>query len=88
LHCSSGDHARQKEAGKIISYYNRSLRSHCPKQSISRVWFAFNKRIMQDSGALELEGILRHSIQDEAVNAIACPSVVAPQGLQNDQGLL
>jgi hypothetical protein len=61
---------------------------HCPKQSLSCVWFEFQEWVVQNSRALEPAGILGHSIEDTAVHAIACPGVIAPQGFQNNQGLM
>jgi len=80
-------HSRKEKTGEIVSHNYAGVTRHRHHQPISRAWFGLNIRIIKGPGIFGCSGIVRHSVQYEAVHPVARPLVSGSQRLKNDQRL-
>ena len=75
----------EKKTGIIIRYDRAGSLRQLSDQTRSLTGIRFNIRVVQDTGASDCSLIVDHAIDHKAVKAIAGPTIMNSQGLDDDK---
>src|SRR3984885_7807733 len=84
----AANHARKEKAREVVGDYDTGTVGEGSEQTLALAHGAFDVRMIKDLTAGKIPQFLRHALQDELMQAIAGPGVIATERFQNHQGLL
>jgi len=82
-----GDQLRKHEARKVVGDDDAGAPGERREQALPRVRRRFDVRIVECPSLLEVAGVHFHAVEDESMEAVARPAIVAVEGLEDDEGL-